>query len=311
MLLTQLSYTFFALAGFYFFLLLFPLVQIYRITALGYPITKSTTQKTFLTLFSVTSLLRCSFFVVVPIFSNGNFNIARFENPIDLILDDAGCIVFFTTFTLLIIFWAEIIYQAGNNRDFFIRRVRPVYYVTITLIYLAQVSLWVFLIMWRKDAIYSTLVVVDNVLYAGLAVISALGFLYFGGRLYLMLRHSIESEGRKNKLVEVLYVAIMCIVCFITRSVIFSLLTFSNVINASYIVIGIYYFLSEIAPILVVYLVLRKLPPPFEKEEYQPRFYNSNNYSEDPYYHERIGGYGATGYTPILNGNQYSNSIQG
>ena len=51
-------------------------------------------------------IVRTSFFLIVPL-TNGDatFNITNFSNPLLTILDDFGCIVFFTTFTLLILFW--------------------------------------------------------------------------------------------------------------------------------------------------------------------------------------------------------------
>ena len=53
---------------------------------------------------------------------------------------------------------------------------------------------------------------------ATVSVAAAVGFLLYGGRLFLMLqRFPIESRGRKKKLREVGLVTAICAACFTLR----------------------------------------------------------------------------------------------
>ncbi|XP_075506371.1 tobamovirus multiplication protein 3-like isoform X2 [Primulina tabacum] len=112
-------------------------------------------------------------------------------NPeiIQHILLDMPSLVFFTTYALLILFWAEIYYQ---------------------------VILW--LVLWWKPI--SLVIILSKMFFAGVSLFAALGFLLYGGRLFLMLqRFPVESKGRSKKLQEVGYVTTICFTCFLLRCI--------------------------------------------------------------------------------------------
>ncbi|MBA0842810.1 hypothetical protein Goarm_002614 [Gossypium armourianum] len=93
--------------------------------------------------------------------------------------------------------------------------------------------------------------------WAGVSLFAALGFLLYGGRLFLMLqRFPVESKGRQNKLQE------MCFDAFDKAADL-------NVLNHP-VLNFIYYLLVEILPSILVLFILRKLPPRRGITQYHP-----------------------------------------
>lgn len=262
--LEHLSVAFYVLAGVYSLLIFFPFVQLIRIARLGQPCCKPTTQKTFLGLLLCTAAFRTSFFLIVPLTSgNATFNVTNFSNPLLTILDDFGCLVFFTTFTLLILFWAEITLLARNRRAVYSRRVRPLYFCMLAFVYIVQFAIWATILsVHRGNHDLGVLDTMDNIFYSIVSVLAAFGFFYFGGNLYRMLKNNpIESTGRKHKLREVLNITVICTVCFVGRAILYAVLTFQPSLDVNPLTVSAYYFISEIFPAFIVLFVLRKLPP--------------------------------------------------
>ncbi|PKA65173.1 hypothetical protein AXF42_Ash013294 [Apostasia shenzhenica] len=129
------------------------------------------------------------------------------------ILLDLPALAFFTTYALLVLFWAEIYYQArGVSTD----RLKPTFYVINVVIYTVQILLW--LIMWWKPI--QAIMTLSKLFVAGVSLFASLGFLLYGGRLFLMLqRFPVESKGRRKKLNEVGYVTTICFTCFLIRCI--------------------------------------------------------------------------------------------
>ncbi|XP_075506370.1 tobamovirus multiplication protein 3-like isoform X1 [Primulina tabacum] len=167
-------------------------------------------------------------------------------NPeiIQHILLDMPSLVFFTTYALLILFWAEIYYQ---------------------------VILW--LVLWWKPI--SLVIILSKMFFAGVSLFAALGFLLYGGRLFLMLqRFPVESKGRSKKLQEVGYVTTICFTCFLLRCIMVCFNTFEEAADLDVldhpILNFIYYLLVEILPSSLVLFILRKLPPKRGITQYHP-----------------------------------------
>ncbi|WMV23086.1 hypothetical protein MTR67_016471 [Solanum verrucosum] len=136
-------------------------------------------------------------------------------NPeiIQHILLDMPSLAFFTTFALLVLFWAEIYYQA---RAVSTDALRPSFFTINGVVYAIQIILW--LIIWWKPV--PALVILSKAFFAGVSLFAALGFLLYGGRLFLMLqRFPVESKGRQKKLQEVGYVTTICFSCFLIRCI--------------------------------------------------------------------------------------------
>ncbi|GFP97023.1 tobamovirus multiplication protein 1 [Phtheirospermum japonicum] len=185
-----------------------------------------------------------------------------------LIMLDFPGLLFFSTYTLLVLFWAEIYHQARSLPTDKLR----IFYISInSAIYFVQGCVWVYL--WIDDS--STVEFIGKIFIAVVSFIAALGFLLYGGRLFFMLRRfPIESKGRRKKLHEVGSVTAICFTCFLIRCFVVVLSAFD--LDASLDVLDhpvlnlIYYTLVEILPSVLVLCILRKLPPKRISAQYHP-----------------------------------------
>ncbi|KAM5566503.1 tobamovirus multiplication protein 3 [Rosa sericea] len=184
------------------------------------------------------------------------------------VLLDMPSLAFFTTYALLVLFWAEIYYQA---RAVSTDGLRPSFFTINAAVYVVQISMW--LIFWWKPI--PVVVILSKMFFAGVSLFAALGFLLYGGRLFLMLqRFPVESKGRRKKLQEVGYVTTICFTCFLVRCVMMCLCAFDkaadlDVLNHPVLNL-IYYLLVEILPSSLVLFILRKLPPKRGITQYHP-----------------------------------------
>ncbi|KFK43698.1 hypothetical protein AALP_AA1G161400 [Arabis alpina] len=175
------------------------------------------------------------------------------------ILLDIPSLAFFTTYALLVLFWAEIYYQA---RAVSTDGLRPTFFTINAVVYMVQIALW--LVLWWKPV--HVMVIVSKMFFAGVSLFAALGFLLYGGRLFLMLqRFPVESKGRRKKLQEVGYVTTICFTCFLIRCIMMCFDAFDDAADLDVldhpILNFIYYLLVEILPSTLVLFILRKLPP--------------------------------------------------
>ncbi|XP_019459954.1 PREDICTED: protein TOM THREE HOMOLOG 1-like isoform X2 [Lupinus angustifolius] len=148
---------------------------------------------------------------------------------------------------------------------------RPCFYTINAVAYIVQIALW--LILWWKPV--SVLVIMSKMFFAGVSLFAALGFLLYGGRLFLMLqRFPVESKGRRKKLQEVGYVTTICFSCFLVRCVMMCFNAFDKAADLDVldhpILNFIYYLLVEILPSSLVLFILRKLPPKRGITQYHP-----------------------------------------
>ncbi|XP_021728007.1 protein TOM THREE HOMOLOG 1-like [Chenopodium quinoa] len=228
------------------------LVQLIRIQ-LRVPEYGWTTQKVFHFLNFLVNGVRCVVFVF-------RRDVQRLQPElVQHILLDLPSLAFFTTYVLLVLFWAEIYYQA---RAVSTDGLRPSFFTINAVVYTIQIALW--LILWWKPI--PLLVVLSKVFFAGVSLFAALGFLLYGGRLFLMLqRFPVESKGRRKKLQEVGYVTTICFTCFLVRCVMMCFNAFDKAADLDVldhpVLNFMYYLLVEILPSSLVLFILRKLPP--------------------------------------------------
>ncbi|KAH0751325.1 hypothetical protein KY285_004473 [Solanum tuberosum] len=185
-----------------------------------------------------------------------------------LVLLDLPGLLFFSAYTLLVLFWAEIYHQA---RSLPTDKLRTSYISVNGAIYFIQACIWVYL--WMNNN--STVEFIGKIFIAVVSFLAALGFLLYGRRLFSMLRcFPIESKGRRKKLHEVGSVTAICFTCFLIRCFVVVLSTFDA--DASLDVLDhpvlnlIYYMLVEILPSALVLYILRKLPPKRVSAQYHP-----------------------------------------
>ncbi|KAL2524002.1 Tobamovirus multiplication protein 1 [Abeliophyllum distichum] len=252
---------FFTLCAAYALVSLVALIQLIRIE-LRVPEYGWTTQKVFHLMNFIVNGVRAIMF--------GFHKLVFLLHPrvLPLLLLDLPGLLFFSTYTLLVLFWAEIYHQA---RSLPTDKLRIFYFSINGGIYFIQVCIWVYL--WIDDS--SVVEFLGKIFIAVVSFIAALGFLLYGGRLFFMLRRfPIESKGRRNKLHEVGSVTAICFICFLIRCFVVALSAFDS--DASLDVLDhpvlnlIYYMLVEILPSALVLYILRKLPPKKVSAQYHP-----------------------------------------
>ncbi|KAJ9554219.1 hypothetical protein OSB04_018264 [Centaurea solstitialis] len=255
------DWTFHALAALYGIVTLVALVQLVRIQ-LRVPEYGWTTQKVFHFLNVLVNGVRCIIFAF-------HRDVQHLKPEITQhILLDVPSLAFFTTYALLVLFWAEIYYQArGVSTD----GIRPTFFAINGGIYAIQIALWI--IIWWKPI--PLLVILSKMFFAGVSLFAALGFLLYGGRLFLMLqRFPVESKGRRKKLQEVGYVTSICFACFLVRCIMMCFNALDKATNLDLmdqpVLNFIYYLLVEILPSSLVLFILRKLPPKQVITPYHP-----------------------------------------
>ncbi|KMZ74187.1 Tobamovirus multiplication protein 3 [Zostera marina] len=239
------------LAGMYAFISVVALIQLVRIecrvSEYGW-----TTQKVFHLLNFLVNGIRSIVFILRRDIQNVTPEIFK-----HVFLDLPG-LAFFTTYALLVLFWAEIYYQA---RAVSTDGLRPSFYMINIVVYVIQIALW--LLLWWKPI--RAMLVLSKVFIAAISLFASLGFLLYGGRLFLMLqRFPVESKGRRKKLQEVGYVTTICFSCFLIRCILMCFNAFDvaadlDVLNHP-ILNFFYYLLVEILPSAMVLFILRKLP---------------------------------------------------
>ncbi|CAL0331473.1 unnamed protein product [Lupinus luteus] len=221
-----------------------------------------TTQKVFHLMNFVVNGLRAVLFGLY----NSVFTIK--PKALEQVLMEVPGLLFFSTYTLLVLFWAEIYHQARSEPA---NKLRPAYFIVNGFIYFIQAIIWIYMSISRTAAGVEA----AKLFLAVISFCAALGFLLYGGRLFFLLRRfPIESTGRQKKLYEVGSVTSICCTCFLIRCVMLALSAFDEGVDLDVldhpILNLVYYLLVEIVPSALVLFILRKLPPRRVSDQYHP-----------------------------------------
>ncbi|XP_024987458.1 tobamovirus multiplication protein 1-like [Cynara cardunculus var. scolymus] len=252
---------FFTLCAFYALVSAIALIQLIRIEV-RVPEYGWTTQKVFHLMNFIVNGVRAIVF---------GFHMQVFNLPLKvwiwMLLEVPG-LLFFSTYTLLVLFWAEIYHQA---RSLPTDKLRITYVCVNVGVYVVQGCIWIYL--WVDDS--STVQFVGKIFIAVVSFMAALGFLLYGGRLFFMLRRfPIESKGRRKKLHEVGSVTAICFTCFVVRCFVDVVSAFDSEVSLDVLdhpVLNlIFYMVVEILPSALVLYILRKLPPKRVSAQYHP-----------------------------------------
>lgn len=235
-----------------------------------------TTQKVFHLLNFVFCVIRSVSFALYTLLDDLHDGSHK-EAVVKLIVFDLPGLLFFTTFTLLVLFWAEIYHQASNVDTRFLRP----YFIKVNIfVYVIMIILWAL----------STVDVLHNIpRYASAGFLTAVslgavvGFLVYGCRLFSMLRQfPIESRGRHKKLQEVGLITVICSFCFAARAILLVLYIFDDRdfdvdLMKNALLNIVFYVVCEIFPAILVLGILHRLPPKHKaprqrglQGEYQP-----------------------------------------
>ncbi|BAT73963.1 hypothetical protein LR48_Vigan01g090100 [Vigna angularis] len=253
--------TYYALCVAYTLVSFIALVQLVRIQ-MRVPEYGWTTQKVFhLMNFVVNGLRAVLFGLYKSVF-------AIRPKALEQVLMELPGLLFFSTYTLLVLFWAEIYHQARSEPA---QKLRPAYFIINGFIYLVQICLWIYMSASKT----ATGLEAAELFLSVISFFAALGFLLYGGRLFFLLRRfPIESRGRQKKLYEVGSVTSICCTCFLIRCALLAFSVFGkntdlDVLNHPILNL-VYYLMVEIVPSALVLFILRKLPPRRVSDQYHP-----------------------------------------
>jgi len=162
--------TVWVLCGIYSLLSFLPIVQLFWIiyrSGSGFTI-----EKTFLGFNIFTCIIRAVFFGVLVIIPVENFFVDSNNCVIFTILNGLPRATFYTSFSLLLVYWVEIIYikQGGAflwKRPFFIGNF---------VLYSVQITLWVLIFLYPKSPV--NIPVIENYFFAGLSLLMSF-FIHF------------------------------------------------------------------------------------------------------------------------------------
>ena len=242
-----------------------------------------TKQKLFFTFTALTALARLGLMLAVP-FLNEPLLLSYYKRTYLTILNNLPGLLFFSTYNLLIAYWAEILDRVQNPA---VRRsavIHPFFIVANVLIYVAQIALWAIWATKSQPFSYKnpwTLWVLRSqlALFAVIYFFASMGFLFFGSRLVALLRRVENANGGqrgvynnvvKRRLREVGVLTGICTTSFMLRTgmiIVFfvkleeqkhSDATLGREGNLLYVVF--YYIFSEVIPSCLLLYILRELP---------------------------------------------------
>lgn len=256
------QYSYVALSVGFGLIALIALVQLIRIQ-MRVPEYGWTTQKVFHLMNCFCATYRCIVFAV----RKPNQDLSSSDVLTTLWLDLPG-LLFFSTYTLLVLFWAEIYHQA---RSLPTNMLRPTFTLLNGLVYALQIATWIYMMVGTNNHEESdTLRTVTASFYAVVYFAAGCGFTVYGGRLFVMLRRfPVQSPGRRKKLKEVGSVTSVCTTCFLARAIVVAYAAYKKTADldnneasdAVPMLNFFYYVFVEIIPSALVLWILRKLPP--------------------------------------------------
>eukprot|EP00210_Caulerpa_lentillifera_P007939 g7578.t1 len=177
------------------------------------------------------------------------------------VIFDLPSLLFLTTYTLWVLFWAEIYHQSESNE---IRKFRPYFIIANLAIYQFQGFLWLLTI---PDSSRDIVRYISAIWLAILFTLASIGFIIYGRCLFLILKQLPESShGQNRKLNDIASIASICAFAFALRSVFLFLyvinkhdfdvdLMHNGILNI------VFYLLCEVLPTISVLIILHRLPP--------------------------------------------------
>lgn len=253
-----------ALAACYLILLTFSAVQLIRLQLLTRLWTK---QKLFLLMLAVLCSIRAVFFLIGPSIGWWS-NTGAVSGPISeihhgilfILLNQLPTVLLFSTFSLLVLFWAEIYYDAIDQETHFRRVVRPFILGFNAISYLVE---GVVLGVSTRDSRHE-LWIVSAAYFALVFAIASLGFVFYGLRVYDLVRKvPVHFKILGRVLREVGGITLVCGLCFSLRAGLscYNAISDDLIEKENAVVLVIYYFGLEIVPSIVLLYFHRHLPP--------------------------------------------------
>jgi len=181
------------------------------------------------------------------------------------ILNRLGFVLFFTAFTLVLFFWAEMYHKNYVSAGGFLPRLFKVFVAVNALLYAIEISVVVtFLIVDRDD--YSQREgnpIYDASIYLEIIVnfVVSMCFLIYGIRLFLSHVPALEYEETQNRkyreILKILISTIIFTTCFLVRVVAFLYRPITNSYMNNNLFQILAYYIPEVIPSLVQFYLIR------------------------------------------------------
>jgi hypothetical protein len=230
-----------------------------------------TTQRLFLLATLTLTICRCVMFTLFGRQSTGGVREPFFFLivPGDFLMDALEKIpsaAYFACYTLLAVFWAEIVAAArgasGTSALLSTSTARVTFYAANLCFLLVLVCEWVVIATTSHSGVDPRLVsTIGNCFESAFFAMAAVAFAVYGRRLYrLLAQFPIASQGRSKKLVEVAVVSTVCTICFTLRAGLLVFASFFPILDVNPIFVISFFVLVEILPSILVLIAMRVLP---------------------------------------------------
>lgn len=208
----------------------------------------------------------------------------NFSTDVTYVLNRMGFSLFFTTFTLVLFYWAELYHKKYVTTSELLPQLFWIFIGTniiqyaftfvLMALYLAEDS------RREGDPLYDASIYV----VVAMSVFISAGFLVYGARLLMRSRISEDTEDRANNLEEIMKIlscTVIFSICFFVRSVAFLYRPFTGRFMNLYAFRMLGYFIPEIIPSVVQFYMIwtRK-----RKEEYGQLFIDQLYKEEEQIY---------------------------
>lgn len=130
-----------------------------------------------------------------------------------LVMMDIPALMFFTTYSLLVLFWAEIV--LSSDVDTMVIPPRYAYLVLNFVVYLVMAVAWVLASLMEHDSFAKGLATWFQV---GVNALVAALYILYGSKLFGMLKSSpVAPEFKRKKMTEVGMVCALGVLCFLGK----------------------------------------------------------------------------------------------
>jgi hypothetical protein len=263
----EIDYAAFVLCLMYVALALIPSAFLLRLK-IRHPASPLTIQKMFFVLVIAFACVRSLFFALIPWlwqpYPGEYFLLPTFHHTIFLFMDDIARLIYFSAYTVLILFWNQSIQAAQNNPQ---AHLVPAFLIGNSFIYTCQVVIWFLMLFLHNPngSLDASLNKLSPTFFAFVALILAGLFILYGSRLYTKLvSHPIESRKKRKKARFVALVCIICTLCFAIRGLLMVFLIYivKPVATDQWYSVFSYYLCTEFLPTALLLYALRRSPPP-------------------------------------------------
>eukprot|EP00940_MAST-03C_sp_MAST-3C-sp2_P002357 g2357.t1 len=185
-----------------------------------------------------------------------------FGNPGNYALSSIPGLCFFTTFCVLVAYWAELYYAASGDVDVYRKKIRP---LVLFLVAGSWSFYFVFLFLSDKHMRKRYRAVLDGYFSLALFVIGT-AVTVFGFRALSILKAvPVERDIRLPRLNELWTLTVLCVIAFFTRcivAVVVAVVDGNEITEIEwYCLATAYYVILEVTPLAALLWYQRRLPP--------------------------------------------------